>query len=163
MGLDDPLKKMSKSEKQSHHAINLLDPPDVIRSKIMKAKTDPSRGVRFDESRPGIYNLLVIYELFTGLERPDIEVRFEGKGYAFLKKELSEAVIGVLSPIQQRYIELTADPGHIGSLLREGASRVRPIAEKTLRNVKEKVGIGLVQAPLSSKACSCLLPPEPVS
>ncbi|MCH8865044.1 MAG: tryptophan--tRNA ligase, partial [Chloroflexi bacterium] len=66
MGLDDPTKKMSKSETDSGHAINLLDSPDAIRSKVMRATTDSRREVCFDENRPGIYNLLVIYELFTG-------------------------------------------------------------------------------------------------
>lgn len=142
MGLDDPTKKMSKSETNSGHAINLLDSPDTIRSKVMRATTDSLREVCFDENRPGIYNLLVIYELFTGLSRPDIEVRFEGKGYADFKQELGEVIVEGLRPLQSRYRELTAEPTYIDSLLAEGASRVRPLAEKTLAVVKSKVGVG---------------------
>ena len=142
MGLDDPTNKMSKSETDSGHAINLLDSPDAIRSKVMRATTDSLREVRFDENRPGIYNLLVIYELFTGLSRPDIEARFEGKGYANLKQDLAEVIIDRLSTLQSRYREITADPTYIDSLLAEGASRARPIAEKTLAIVKDKVGLG---------------------
>ncbi len=142
MGLDDPTKKMSKSETDSGHAINLLDSPDAIRSKVMRATTDSLREVRFDEDRPGIYNLLVIYELFTGLSRPDIETRFEGKGYADLKQELGEVIVEGLRPLQSHYQELTADPTYIDSLLTEGASRARPIAEKTLNTVKNKIGVG---------------------
>jgi tryptophanyl-tRNA synthetase len=142
MGLDDPTKKMSKSETQQGHAIHLLDSPDDIRSKIMKATTDSLREIRFDENRPGICNLLVIYELFKGLSRPDIEAQFEGKGYADFKRELAEVVIEGLRPLQSRYRELTADPTYIDSLLAEGASKVRPIAEKTLTIVKDKVGLG---------------------
>lgn len=142
MGLDDPTKKMSKSETQSGHAIYLLDTPDDIRSKIMRATTDSLREIRFDEGRPGIYNLLVIYELFTKLSRPDIEARFEGKGYSDFKQELAEIIIESLRPLQSRYIELTADSTYIDSLLTEGASKVRPIAEKTLAIVKERVGLG---------------------
>ena len=142
MGLDDPTNKMSKSEDAPGHAICLLDPPDVIRSKIMKATTDSLREIRFDEERPGVYNLLVIYELFTGMSRTDIEDRFEGKGYADLKRELGEAVVEGLRPLQSRYQELTADATYIDSILSESASKLRPIAEGTLAAVKEKVGLG---------------------
>ncbi len=142
MGLDDPTKKMSKSEANTGHAIYLLDPPEAIRSKIMRATTDSLREVRFDEDRPGIYNLLVIYELFTGMSRADIEARFERKGYAALKHELADVIIEGVRNVQARYRELTADPTYIDSRLAEGASRIRPIAEKTLAAVKSKVGLG---------------------
>lgn len=142
MGLDEPTSKMSKSETTSSHAINLLDPPDVIRGKVMRATTDSLREIRFDENRPGIYNLLVIYELFTGKSRKDIEAHFAGKGYAALKKELGEVVVEGLSLLQRRYQELTADPAYIDSLLTKGAKRARPLAEKTLALVKERVGLG---------------------
>ena len=142
MGLDDPTGKMSKSEEGSGHAINLLDSPDDIRAKVMRATTDSLREIRFDENRPGINNLLVIYELFTGLSRPDIEARFEGKGYAVLKKELAEVIVDNLAPLQSRYREITADPAYLDSLLAEGASKARPIAGKTLSTVKEKIGLG---------------------
>jgi len=142
MGLDDPTKKMSKSETASGHAINLLDSPDAIRSKIKRATTDPLREIRFDESRPGVNNLLVIYELFTGLCRSEIEAHFEGKGYANLKRELAEAVIEGLRPLQKRYRELMADPTYINSLLEEGAAKMRPLAGKTLGIVKDRVGLG---------------------
>jgi len=141
MGLDDPTQKMSKSE-ASGHTIYLLDSPDDIRAKIMGATTDSLREIRFDEDRPGICNLLVIYELFTKLGRAEIEAQFEGKGYVDLKRELAEVVIEKLSPLQSRYRELTADPTCIDSLLAEGAARVRPVAEKTLALVKGRVGLG---------------------
>ena len=142
MGLDDPTQKMSKSEEQPSRTIYLLDSPDDIRTKIMKATTDSLREIRFDESRPGICNLLVIYELFTRQSREEIEARFEGKGYVDLKRELAEVVVEGLSPLQSRYRELTADPTYIDSLLAEGASRIRPTAEKTLVMVKDRVGLG---------------------
>jgi tryptophanyl-tRNA synthetase len=142
MGLDDPTQKMSKSEAGSGHAINLLDNPDAIRAKVMRATTDSQREVRFDENRPGIYNLLGIYEVFTGLGRPEIEARFAGKGYVDLKKELAEVVVAGLSPLQSRYQELTQEPGYIDSLLADGADRVRPVAEKTLVKVKQRIGLG---------------------
>ncbi|MBW2066969.1 MAG: tryptophan--tRNA ligase [Deltaproteobacteria bacterium] len=142
MGLENPTKKMSKSEGGEGNTINILDPPGVIMAKIKRATTDSLREIRFDETRPGIYNLLVIYELFTGEERNVIEARFEGKGYADLKKELGEVVVEGLRPIQERYKELTRDPKHIDSLLLKAADRVRPIAEDVLSRVKDKMGIG---------------------
>lgn len=142
MGLDDPTKKMSKSEVQPGHAINLLDSPEAIRGKIMRATTDSLREIRFDEARPGIYNLLTIYELFTKERRDKIEARFAGKGYADFKKVLADVVVEGLSPLQARYRELTADPTYIDAVLTDGASRVRPQAEKTLALVKERLGLG---------------------
>ncbi len=142
MGLDDPTKKMSKSENAPGHAINLLDSPDTIRAKIMRATTDSLRDILFDESRPGINNLLVIYQLFTGKDKKDIEAQFAGKGYGDFKKALAEVVVEGLRPLQTRYQELTAEPGHIDSLLAEGATRARPMAEKMLAEVKNKIGLG---------------------
>ncbi len=142
MGLDDPAMKMSKSETKPGHAIYLLDSPDEIRRKIMSATTDSMKDLLFDQNRPGVYNLLVIYELFSRLGRLEIEERFNGKGYAYFKKELAEVVIEGLRPFQSRYQKLTADPTYIDSILSRGASKVQPQAEKTLAAVKGKVGLG---------------------
>jgi tryptophanyl-tRNA synthetase len=108
----------------------------------MRATTDSLREIRFDENRPGINNLLVVYEQLTRQGREEIEARFEGKGYVDLKRELAEVVVESLSPVQSRYRELTADPQHIDNLLSEGADKVRPTAEKTLARVRDMVGIG---------------------
>ncbi len=142
MGLDDPTRKMSKSETSERHAIGLLDSPDEIRAKILAATTDSQRQMRFDPSRPGIYNLLTIYQRFSGLSPATIESRFEGKGYSDFKRELAELVVEQLRPLQSRYRELAADPQHIDRLLQQGEDRVRPIAERTLRTVKERIGLG---------------------
>jgi tryptophanyl-tRNA synthetase len=142
MGLDDPNSKMSKSEDGANHAINLLDAPDVIRSKIMRATTDSQREICFDENRPGVNNLLTIYELFSQLPRPEIEAHFDGKGYADLKRELADVVAAKLEPIQNRYHQLTADPDYLDSVFAAGADRIRPVAEGILNLVKEKVGLG---------------------
>ncbi len=143
MGLDDPTMKMSKSETRENHAIGLLDSSDEIHSKIMRATTDSLREIRFDEDRPGIYNLLVIYELFSKIRRKEIENHFEGKGYADLKKDLAEVIIEGLKPLQTKYQELTEDRSYIDNLLIEGANKIRPIANKTLKRVQDKIGIGL--------------------
>jgi tryptophanyl-tRNA synthetase len=142
MGLDDPTKKMSKSEARPDHAIFVLDPPDQIRSKIMRATTDSLREIRFDEARPGLFNLLTIFQLFSGQSRDEIEQRFAGKGYGDLKKELAGMVIAALEPVQSRYKEITADPETLSQTLQHSASRVRPIAQRTLTMVKERIGLG---------------------
>lgn len=142
MGLDDPTKKMSKSETSQNHAVLLLDPPDTIRAKVMRATTDSLREIKFDENRPGIYNLLVIYELFTKKSRQEIESIYEGKGYADLKKDLAEVIIEGIRPVQERYKEITADPDYIESILAKSAEKLRPIAQKTVSLVKERMGLG---------------------
>jgi tryptophanyl-tRNA synthetase len=142
MGLENPERKMSKSEGGEGNTLNLLDPPDKIRKKIKRATTDSLRDVLFDESRPGIYNLLVLYELFTGDKREAIEARFEGKGYGDLKTELAEVVVEGLRPLQSRYEELTEDPTYMDTLLSQGADRIRPVAERVLAKAKQRMGVG---------------------
>ncbi len=142
MGLDDPTKKMSKSEDGKGHALCLLDPPDVIRKNIKRATTDSQRDIVFNENRPAIFNLLTIYQLFTQKSKSEIEAHFEGKGYGDLKKELADAVIAGVEPLQKRYDEITADPGYLDRLLEQGADKIRPIAQATMKRVKEKVGLG---------------------
>jgi len=142
MGLENPEKKMSKSEGGEGNTINLLDSPDEIHSKIKRATTDSLREIRFDESRPGIHNLLIIYELFTGDKKEAIEARFDGKGYADLKRELAEVVVEGLKPVQSRYRALTEDPMHMDRLLAEAAQRIKPTADRVLGKVKERVGLG---------------------
>jgi tryptophanyl-tRNA synthetase len=142
MGLDDPTMKMSKSTDQPGHAIALLDTPDEIRAKISRATTDSMREIRFDGNRPGVSNLLGIYQSLTGISRADIEARFAGKGYSDLKRELADVVVSSLRPLQTRYRQLSGDPAHLDAVLEEGEARVRPIAEMTLALAKERVGLG---------------------
>ena len=141
MALDDPTKKMSKSAADPGHAIYLLDSPDEIRNKIARATTDSQREVRFDEARPGIHNLLVVYEMLSGEDREKIESRFEGTGYSEFKRQLSEMVVGALKPIQSRYRDLVSDSRYVNSVLKEGEERVSPIAETTLALVRRKMGL----------------------
>ncbi|MFH1143388.1 MAG: tryptophan--tRNA ligase [Candidatus Eisenbacteria bacterium] len=142
MALDDPRQKMSKSESRPGQALFLLDSPDEIGAKILRATTDSGREIRFDENRPGVNNLLVIYESLTGEPRARIEERFAGKGYADLKRDLAERVVETLRPIQERYRQWSGDPAGLERLLGEGAARVLPIAERTLARVKERLGLG---------------------
>ncbi len=140
MSLDDPTKKMSKSDSESSY-IAVLDPPDVIRRKIARATTDSLRTIEFDESRPGIFNLLTIYQSLTGQSREQIEAEFAGKGYKEFKAALADAVIATFEPIQRRYAELMDDPAALQALMAAGAAKIRPIAQATLQTVMEKVGL----------------------
>jgi tryptophanyl-tRNA synthetase len=141
MALTDPTKKMSKSTVDPGQAIYLLDSPDEISSKIARATTDSLREVRFDEARPGIHNLLVVYEMLSGEDREKIESRFEGRGYSELKQQLSEMVVGALKPIQSKYQDLVSDSGYVVSVLREGEKRASSIAETTLALVRQRMGL----------------------
>lgn len=141
MGLDDPTKKMSKSETGSGHAIALLDEPSQIKKKIMRATTDSGSGVDFDTMGAGVANLLTIHQAFTGWTDDQVKSHFAGLRYGDLKKTVAEAVVAGLEPIQQRYKEITADPTYLKGVLREAAERVAPVANDTVRLVKQRMGI----------------------
>jgi tryptophanyl-tRNA synthetase len=143
MGLDNPEVKMSKSlaETSRTHAVGLLDPPNVVKKAIMSAPTDSKSGVDFEETSPGVSNLLTIYRCFSGVSDEALRGTFEGKSYGFLKKELTELVTGRLSEIQTRYEELVRS-GSLEQLLRENAERARELAGKTVREVRALTGVG---------------------
>jgi tryptophanyl-tRNA synthetase len=148
-GLDDPTAKMSKSETSSeYHAVYLLDPPNRVKKKVMRAVTDSGREIHFSQEpeRVGVNNLLEIYEAFTSEKRDAIEARFEGQGYGELKKAVVEAVNAGLAPIQQRYNELTSEKGYIDTLLAQGAERAAEVANKTLETVRDRMGFLKAQA-----------------
>src|SRR5438270_4103785 len=141
MGLDDPNQKMSKSATGANHAVALLDPPDRIRKTIMRATTDSNPHVDFETAGPGVLNLLSIYQAFSGEPDDAIKSRFAGMRYGDLKKQVAETVVAHLEPFQQRYREITADPAYLASVLRDGSERVAPIANSTVRTVKERMGL----------------------
>ncbi|KHO62564.1 MULTISPECIES: tryptophan--tRNA ligase [Thermoanaerobacter] len=140
MSLTDPTKKMSKSDSDQNNRINLLDEPSTIKKKIMRAVTDSETEIRLDwENKPGVSNLLTIYSLFTGMEIEEVVNKFKGEGYGTLKKELAEVVIDKLTVIQKNYKDLSRD--YVLKVLKEGAERAQAVAEKTLKEVKEKMGL----------------------
>ncbi len=141
MGLDDPSKKMSKSEGKPNHGIALLDSPDEILRKFKKATTDSQNIVRFDQNQAGIYNLLSIYQIFTKKSQEAIEAEFDGKGYGVLKIAVAEAVIEGLRPIQERYARLTNDQTYLRKILTNSAEHVRAIAQETYQEAKKRVGL----------------------
>ena len=141
MGLDDPTQKMSKSSAGAGHAVALLDPPDKIRKTIMRATTDSNPAVDFEAAGPGVLNLLAIYQAFDGASDDAMKTRFGGMRYGDLKKQVAETVIAHLEPFQKRYREITADPEYLAGILNQGAARVAPIANETVRTVKERMGL----------------------
>jgi len=141
MGLDDPEKKMSKSAPGSGHAVGMLDAPETIRKKILRATTDSQPAVDFTTMGAGVRNLLAIHQAFTTWSDDEMKAYFAGMRYGDLKKQVAEAVIAALEPIQRRYHEIAADPGYIVRALEEGAERVRPLARDTVEKVKRCMGL----------------------
>ncbi|HEV1286145.1 MAG TPA: tryptophan--tRNA ligase [Bryobacteraceae bacterium] len=141
MGLDDPEKKMSKSAVGSGHAVSLLDPPEVIRKKILRATTDSNPAVDFETAGPGVRNLLGIFQAFTECTDDALRTQFSGMRYGDLKKTVAEAVIASLEPIQKRYRDIVGEKGYIARVLEDGAEKVRPIANDTVHKVKRAMGL----------------------
>jgi tryptophanyl-tRNA synthetase len=142
MSLTEPTKKMSKSDTDPNSRINLLDDPKTIKKKINRATTDSLRLVTFDPERPGITNLLTIYQVLTGESQQEIEAAFAGKGYGEFKAALIDRLVATLEPIQKRYYELMNDLPTLEGILKQGADEVRPLAATTLNQIKEVVGLG---------------------
>lgn len=143
MALDDPHNKMSKSAENPHSRISLLDEPSKIKKSIMKATTDSEGVIRFDaENKPGVSNLLSIYSAFSGTSIEELERQYEGQGYGALKKDLVEITVDALMPIQERFKEIR-DSQELLDILKDGGERAGAIAEKTMKRVKERFGLGL--------------------
>lgn len=143
MALDDPTKKMSKSAENVHSRISLLDEPSKIKKSIMKATTDSDGVVKFDmQNKPGISNLLNIYSVLSGMSIPELETKYEGKGYGDFKKDLVEVVVEALAPIKARYEEIRHSDELIETL-KDGAQRADAIAQQTMKRVKENFGLGI--------------------
>jgi tryptophanyl-tRNA synthetase len=141
MALDDPTRKMSKSDDAPNRLIYMTDQPDVIRRKVSRATTDSEREIRFDPGRPGIYNLLTIYKLLSEETIETIEARYEGKGYGDFKRDLGDLVVEKVAPFRQRHAELMAEPEQLDRLMARGAERASSIAGPVLARVKRAVGL----------------------
>ncbi|KPU45141.1 tryptophan--tRNA ligase [Oxobacter pfennigii] len=140
MSLQEPEKKMSKSDENENAFITMLDSPDVIRKKISRAVTDNLGTVRNSDEQPGIKNLLSIFSTFTGRTSEDIAKEYEGAGYAKFKADTAEAVIAELEPIQIKCREYIANKDYLNEVYKEGAEKAARVAYKTLRKVHKKVG-----------------------
>lgn len=140
MSLQEPSKKMSKSDENPNGSIYLMDNPDTIMRKFKRAVTDSAGQIRYRDEQPGIKNLISIYCACTGKTPEEVEREFDGKGYGEFKPAVGEAVISVLKPLQNRVAELTRDKAYIDSVIKNNAEKADYVANKTLRKVQKKVG-----------------------
>ena len=141
MSLQDPTKKMSKSDENVNAFVAVLDDPDTILRKFKRAVTDSDACVRFDpENKPGVSNLMAIYSTITGQTMEEIEQEFEGKGYGDFKPAVAEAVIEELRPIQERFRQFIGDKAYLEQCYKDNAPKAQRIARKTLQKVMKKVG-----------------------
>ena len=141
MSLQEPTKKMSKSDDNQTATVYLLDTPKDIEKKIKRAQTDSDNAVRYDrEAKPGISNLMDIFAALTDKSHEEIERAYAGQGYGAFKKDVAEATISVLEPIQKRYAELIDTP-ELDVILTKGAEKAREKASKTYEAVTKAMGL----------------------
>ncbi|HLR65817.1 tryptophan--tRNA ligase [Virgibacillus alimentarius] len=145
MSLQDPSKKMSKSDENVKGFISMLDEPKKIEKKIKSAVTDSEGIVKYDkENKPGISNLLSIYSSCTGETVASLEEKYAAKGYGEFKQGLADAVISVLEPIQDKYYALL-DSDELDDILDHGAEKAAQVANKTVAKAKKAMGLGRVK------------------
>ena len=143
MSLQEPAKKMSKSDPNPNNFVGLLEPPKSITKKFKRAVTDsedPPRIASDPTTKPGVSNLLGILSAITGKSAADLEVEFEGRMYGHLKVAVAEAVCATLAPVQERYAEIRADRTQLDRVMSHGAERARQRARLTVEKVYEAVG-----------------------
>lgn len=140
MSLQDPSRKMSKSDENQSSTLYILDKPDVLKKKIMSAVTDSGSEIVASADKPGVTNLLQIYSTMSGREVGELEERLAGKGYGDLKKEVADAVIAVMEPVQAKYDALIVEKAYLQSVLKSGADAAQKRAYKVLGKVYRKAG-----------------------
>lgn len=140
MSLQDPMRKMSKSDPAETH-IALTDEAEVIRRKIKRAVTDSDGEIRYDvENKPGVSNLLTIISTLRNTPMTDVVSSLQGQGYGSLKAEAADSIIETLEPLQKEYNRLLKEKDYLQSILNQNAQRANQIALKTLRKVQKKIG-----------------------
>lgn len=140
MSLQEPSKKMSKSDENPNASIYLMDAPDAVMRKCKRAVTDSEAQILYREEQPGVKNLIDIYSACTGKTPEEVVKEFDGKGYGDFKLAVGEAVVSVLKPLQDEVARLNQDKAYIDSIIKENAEKANYYAMKTLRKVQKKVG-----------------------
>ncbi|MGO5051300.1 tryptophan--tRNA ligase [Lachnospiraceae bacterium LCP25S3_G4] len=140
MSLQEPMKKMSKSDENVNASIYLMDDPDTIIRKCKRAVTDSKAQILYSDEQPGVKNLIDIYSACTMKSAEEVVNEFEGKGYGDFKSAVGEAVVSVLKPLQEEVARLEKDKGYIDNIIKENAEKANYYATKTLRKVQKKVG-----------------------
>jgi len=141
MSLQEPEKKMSKSDGNDNASIALLDPPEVITRKFKRAVTDSDGEIRFADEKPGVSNLLSIYSAITGKTIAQAEAEFAGQGYGVLKQRVADAAIAELRPLQERYKQVRGDKAYLEQVMIRNAEKASQAARKTLFKVQKKIGL----------------------
>ena len=140
MSLQDPTKKMSKSDENPNASIYLMDTPDVIMRKCKRAVTDSEAQILYRDEQPGVKNLIDIYSACTGKKQNDVVAEFDGRGYGDFKTAVGEAVVSVLKPLQDEVARLEKDKAYIDGIIKNNAEKAQYFANKTLRKVQKKIG-----------------------
>ncbi len=140
MSLQDPSKKMSKSDENPNASVYLQDDPDTIMRKFKRAVTDSGSEIRYRKEQPGISNLIDIYGACTGKTPAEVEKEFDGKGYGEFKLAVGEAVVDIIKPLQEEAARLEKDKTYVDRIIKDNAEKAGYYANKTLRKVKKKVG-----------------------
>ncbi len=139
MSLADPTKKMSKSIPQSYLA--MTDSPILIRQKIKRAVTDSGTEIKYSPKKPAISNLMTIYQALSKMPFEEIEAKYKNKGYAQFKEDLAKIVIKGLTPFQKKKKALEGKPDYVKKVLEKGVQKIRPLAQRTLQEVKQKMNL----------------------
>jgi len=140
MSLQEPTKKMSKSDENPNSSIYLLDDTDTIIRKFKRAVTDSDNQILYKDEKPGIKNLIDIYRTFTHKTVEEVEKEFDGRGYGEFKMAVGESVVAELKPIQDRLSELSKDKAYIDGIIKNNSEKASYYAAKTLRKVQKKIG-----------------------
>ncbi|WMJ87843.1 tryptophan--tRNA ligase [Anaerocolumna sp. MB42-C2] len=140
MSLQEPSKKMSKSDENVNASIYLMDDPDTVIRKFKRAVTDSDNQIIYTDDKPGIKNLIDIYSLTTNKTVEEVVKEFDGKGYGDFKMAVGETVASILKPIQDRVADLNKDKAYVDGIIKDNAEKANYYATKTLRKVQKKVG-----------------------
>lgn len=140
MSLQEPTKKMSKSDENPNASIYLMDDPDTVMRKCKRAVTDSEAQIVYRDEQPGVKNLIDIYRACTNKTVDEVVREFDGKGYGDFKMAVGEAVVSVLKPLQDEVARLEKDKGYIDNIIKNNAEKANYYATKTLRKVQRKVG-----------------------
>ena len=140
MSLQDPSKKMSKSDENPNASIYLMDDPDTIMRKCKRAVTDSEAQILYRDEQPGVKNLIDIYSACTGKTPQEVVAEFDGKGYGDFKMAVGESVVSVLKPLQDEVARLEKDKAYIDGIIKNNAEKANYFAMKTLRKVQKKIG-----------------------
>jgi tryptophanyl-tRNA synthetase len=140
MDLQDPTRKMSTTRGTPQGTVLVIDPPETVAKKVRSAVTDSGREVRRGEGKEGIVNLIEIMSVATGQTPEQIEAAYDGKGYGDFKSDVADAVVEMLRPVRQRYLELRSEIDELETVLRRGAEHARSVSSATLAEMKRRMG-----------------------